>query len=104
MYAQASGSRTLSADALRAACRWRTEGWPPCGFGASTPSGICLSVGARRELWQHQGYTLQLKGIEDAKIECARKFFFAALYERRGHGVKYDVLTNYTELMQLVAG
>jgi hypothetical protein len=47
--------------------------------------------------------TLQLKGIEDAKIECARKFF-ATLNERRGHGVKYDVVTDYTELMQIVAG
>ncbi|MCU1490785.1 MAG: restriction endonuclease subunit [Acidimicrobiaceae bacterium] len=47
--------------------------------------------------------TLQLRGLEEAKIECARKFF-ATLNERRGHGVKYDVVTDYTELMQLVAG
>jgi type III restriction enzyme len=33
---------------------------------------------------------------------CARRFF-AALNEKLGHGVKYDVVTDYTELMQLVA-
>jgi type III restriction enzyme len=46
--------------------------------------------------------TLELRGIEEAKIDCARKFF-AALNEKLGHGVKYDVVTDYTELMQLVA-
>ena len=47
--------------------------------------------------------TLQLKGMEEAKIECARKFF-AALNEKHGRDVKYDVVTDYTELMQLVKG
>ncbi|MFZ1578126.1 MAG: DEAD/DEAH box helicase family protein [Nostocoides sp.] len=42
--------------------------------------------------------TLQLKGVENAKIECARKFF-ASLDSNE---VKYDVVTDYTELMQLV--
>jgi type III restriction enzyme len=46
--------------------------------------------------------TLELRGVERAKIDCARKFF-AALNEKLGHGVKYDVVTDYTELMQLVA-
>jgi type III restriction enzyme len=46
--------------------------------------------------------TLELRGVEGAKIDCARKFF-AALNEKLGHGVKYDVVTDYTELMQLVA-
>jgi len=45
--------------------------------------------------------TLQLKGVEDAKIECARKFF-ASLSEKNGGDVTYDVVTDYTELMQLV--
>lgn len=45
--------------------------------------------------------TLQLKGVEDAKIECARKFF-ASLSEKNGDNVTYDVVTDYTELMQLV--
>jgi len=45
--------------------------------------------------------TLQLKGMEDAKIECARKFFMS-LSEQNGQDVTYDVVTDYTELMQLV--
>ncbi|CCI53552.1 type III restriction-modification system endonuclease [Nostocoides jenkinsii] len=42
--------------------------------------------------------TLQLKGVETAKIECARKFFNSL----DKTDVKYDVVTDYTELMQLV--
>jgi type III restriction enzyme len=45
--------------------------------------------------------SLQLKGIEDAKIECARKFF-ASLGAGSLQPVKYDVVTDYSELMQLV--
>lgn len=47
--------------------------------------------------------TLQLKGVENAKIECARKFF-EKLSERDGEGVKYDVVTDFSELMSLVTG
>ncbi len=48
--------------------------------------------------------TLQLKGVENAKIECARKFF-ASLNEKAEHeGVKYDVVKDYDTLLQLVAG
>ena len=42
--------------------------------------------------------TLQLKGVEDAKIECVRKFF-GSLSEKQGQDVKYDVVTDYDELM-----
>jgi len=46
--------------------------------------------------------TLQLKGIEKAKIECARKFF-ASLSERAERaGVKYDVVDSYDSLLSLV--
>lgn len=45
--------------------------------------------------------TLQLKGVENAKIECARKFF-DSLNEKNGQDVIYNVVTDYTELMQLV--
>ena len=45
--------------------------------------------------------TLQLKGVENAKIECARKFF-ASINAKNGQDVTYDVVTDYTELMQLV--
>lgn len=48
--------------------------------------------------------SLQLRGIEDAKIECARKFF-SSLNDRADHeGVTYDVVKDYDELLQLVAG
>ncbi|MEK8228711.1 hypothetical protein NKG05_25995 [Oerskovia sp. M15] len=48
--------------------------------------------------------TLQLKGVENAKIECARKFF-ASLNSKAEHdGVKYDVVKDYDTLLQLVAG
>lgn len=46
--------------------------------------------------------TLQLKGVENAKIECARKFF-AALNAKANRDVTYDVVSDYSELMQLVA-
>lgn len=46
--------------------------------------------------------SLQLKGIENAKIECARKFF-ASLNDKAEHdGVKYDVVDSYDSLLQLV--
>lgn len=46
--------------------------------------------------------TLQLKGVEDAKIECARRFF-DALSAKTYQDVTYDVVSDYSELMQLVA-
>lgn len=47
--------------------------------------------------------TLQLKGVENAKIECARKFF-ASLNSKTGmDGVRYDVVDTYDSLLQLVA-
>ena len=46
--------------------------------------------------------TLQLKGVENAKIECARKFF-ASLNDKAEHdGVTYDVVDSYDSLLQLV--
>ena len=48
--------------------------------------------------------TLQLKGVENAKIECARKFF-ATLNNKADHeGVKFDVVDDYDALLQLVSG
>ncbi len=45
--------------------------------------------------------SLQLRGVEDAKIECARRFF-AEVNSRHAGEVNYDVVTDYGELMQLV--
>ena len=47
--------------------------------------------------------SLQLKGVEEAKIECARRFF-EELNKKAGEQVRYDVVTDYTTLMELVAG
>ncbi|WP_427869871.1 DEAD/DEAH box helicase family protein [Leucobacter luti] len=46
--------------------------------------------------------TLELRGVEDAKIECARKFF-AMLNAQNSSGVTYDVVTDFSDLMQLVS-
>ncbi|MGW8645622.1 type III restriction-modification system endonuclease [Micromonospora chalcea] len=45
--------------------------------------------------------SMQLRGVEKGKIECARKFF-AELNRKHAAAVKYDVVTDYTQLMQLV--
>ena len=87
----------------------------PRGFFIPTPVGnynpdwaIAFTEGSVKHVYfvaETKGSlsTLQLKGVENAKIECARKFF-ASLNEKHDDDVKYDVVTNYTELMQLVAG
>lgn len=85
----------------------------PRGFFIPTPVGdynpdwaIAFTEGTVKHIYfvaETKGSlsSLQLKGIEDAKIECARKFF-ASLNEKNGHDVMYHAVTNYTELMQLV--
>ncbi|MDN5698813.1 MAG: DEAD/DEAH box helicase family protein [Kocuria sp.] len=85
----------------------------PRGFFIPTPLGeynpdwaIAFTDGSVKHVYfvaETKGSlsTLQLKGVEDAKIECARKFF-ASLNAKNGNDVTYDVVTDYTELMQLV--
>ena len=46
--------------------------------------------------------TLQLKGVENGKIESARKFFAALNEKGDGQGVKYDVVDSFDSLIQLV--
>lgn len=46
--------------------------------------------------------TLQLKGVEQAKIECARKFFTSLNDKAEHEGVKYDVVDTYENLLALV--
>lgn len=41
---------------------------------------------------------------EEAKIECARKFFASLNDKRENHGVRYDVVDSYDSLLQLVGG
>ena len=47
--------------------------------------------------------SLQLRGMEDTKIACARRFF-AALNAKDQDAVRYDVVTDYNGLMDLVKG
>ncbi len=46
--------------------------------------------------------TLQLKGVENAKIECARKFFASLNAKTNDGGVKYDVVDSYDSLLTLL--
>lgn len=85
----------------------------PRGFFIPTPVGdynpdwaIAFTEGSVRHVYfvaETKGSlsTMQLKGVEDAKVECARKFF-AALSEKNGDDVRYDVVTDYDDLMDLV--
>lgn len=85
----------------------------PRGFFIPTPVGdynpdwaIAFTDGSVKHVYfvaETKGSlsTLQLRGIEDAKIECARRFF-RSLSAKNGENVKYDVVSSYTELMQLV--
>jgi len=48
--------------------------------------------------------TLQLKGVENAKIECAKKFFASLNTKTANDAVKYDVVDSYDAPLQLVTG
>lgn len=85
----------------------------PRGFFIPTPVGdynpdwaIAFQEGAVKHVYfvaETKGSlsSLQLKGVENAKIECAKRFF-ASLNDPNGKSVRYDVVTDYSELMQLV--
>jgi len=46
--------------------------------------------------------SMKLREIEKAKIECARKFFSGLNEKISEKKVKYDVVTDYAKLMDLV--
>lgn len=85
----------------------------PRGFAIPTPMGsynpdwaIAFEAGAVKHIYfvaETKGTmsTMELKGVENTKIEAARKFF-EALAERQDIPVKYDVVTDYAELMGVV--
>lgn len=87
----------------------------PRGFSIPTPVGdyspdwaIAFTEGSVKHVYfvaETKGSlsTLQLKGVENAKVECARKYF-ASLSTRNGQNVAYNVVTDYSELMQIVSG
>jgi len=87
----------------------------PRGFFIPTPVGsynpdwaIAFKEGSVKHVYfvaETKGSlsSMQLKGAELAKIECARKFF-ESLNDQADQNVKYDVVTDYPTLMSLVGG
>lgn len=87
----------------------------PSGFFIPTPVGdynpdwaIAFQEGALRHVYfvaETKGSlsSMQLRGVEEAKVECARKFF-AELNSTHDENVTYGVVTDYSQLMQLVRG
>ncbi|WP_433540396.1 type III restriction-modification system endonuclease [Streptosporangium sandarakinum] len=85
----------------------------PRGFFIPTPVGdynpdwaIAFNEGTVKHVYfvaETKGSlsSMQLRGIEKAKIECARKFF-AELNHKNDGNVTYDVVSDYSQLMQLV--
>ncbi len=85
----------------------------PRGFFIPTPVGdynpdwaIAFTQGSVKHVYfvaETKGSlsSLQLKGAEQAKIECARRFF-RTVSEQTEKDVVYDVVTDYEELMNLV--
>ncbi len=86
----------------------------PRGFFIPTPVGdynpdwaIAFTEGSVKHVYfvaETKGSlsSLQLRGAEKAKIECAREFF-KALNAKNADDVTYDVVTDYDELMRLVS-
>ncbi len=85
----------------------------PRGFFIPTPVGnynpdwaIAFEEGAVKHVYfvaETKGSlsSMHLRGAEEAKIKCARKFF-DALNAGNSYDVKYDVITNFSKLMTLV--
>ena len=86
----------------------------PRGFYIPTPVGnynpdwaICFNKNSIKHIYfvaETKGSmsSMQLRGIEDKKIECARKFFEALNEEINPDKVKYDTVKNFGKLMELV--
>ena len=86
----------------------------PCGFLIPTPVGnynpdwaTSFPEGSIKHIYfvaeiKGSMSNLQLREIEKTKIECARKFFDELDRRIETKGVKYDVVTDYTKLMDVV--
>lgn len=86
----------------------------PRGFLIPTPVGdynpdwaISFKEGSVRHIYfvaETKGTmsSMELRGIEGSKIKCARKFFERISKEFAEHPVKYDVVTNYEQLLDVV--
>jgi len=88
----------------------------PKGFQIPTPVGnynpdwaISFKEGSVKHIYfvaETKGSmsSLQLRGIEDRKIDCARKFFARLNETIDAEKVKYDFVTDFGELMKIVGG
>jgi len=47
--------------------------------------------------------SMDLRQIEKSKIDCARKFFYELGLQINQDNVKYDVVTDYGKLMEIVS-
>ena len=47
--------------------------------------------------------TMELRGKELSKIDCARRFFDRLNEDIQNDNVKYDVVTDYGKLMEIVS-
>ncbi len=86
----------------------------PRGFLIPTPVGdynpdwaISFKVGSVKHVYfvaETKGSmsTMQLRALEEKKIECARKFFENLNSRLNPEHVKYDVVTDYGKLMEVV--
>ncbi len=86
----------------------------PRGFFIPTPVGnynpdwaVAFKEGTVRHVYfvaETKGSlsSMQLRGVEKSKVECARRFFAALNDKAETEQVTYDVVTSYAELRQLV--
>ena len=86
----------------------------PRGFFIPTPVGdynpdwaISFKEGAVKHIYfvaETKGSmsSMELRGIENTKIECARKFFEKINQRISTDKVKYDVIDSYGRLMEVV--
>ena len=86
----------------------------PGGFFIPTPVGsynpdwaIAFREGSVKHIYfvaETKGSisSMMLRGVEDKKIECARKFFRMLSEKIKDNSVTYDVVNNYDTLMKIV--
>ena len=88
----------------------------PRGFQIPTPVGdynpdwaISFKEGSVKHIYfvaETKGSisSMELRPIEQTKIECARKFFEELNRKLDPEHIKYDLVTSYGELMEIVVG
>ena len=86
----------------------------PRGFAIPTPVGnynpdwaIAFKEGSVKHIYfvaETKGSlaTMQFRGVEETKVDCARKFFDEINAKISPENVKYDVVTNFGKLMEIV--